>query len=404
MYRPVALLVALVGTVAAVEPFDIVEWEELKLRPNANFVYDEDRLIFHPQARLTTGYDSNFAQKPDAEGQAYLAVAMGMTSSWLPYEDQRFTAVGIVEGSVPSNMTPGGLPLLGSLLWEDQGEPWFQRGEVRIWRNDSPSLVQTGRQVFRQALTWSYDGTYVSDFMSFGGGPLVKREQYLEDSREFTGTELDNEQFGAQLHWGWQRAETSSVEATVSANAIQFDDHEQLYPDGRVARGKGIWTFPIGDQTTLTTALGAANWNFTAPWAHSELRDDAHELIPEANLGFHWDWEEDSFVEGHASQDSIQGVNANVDTVIDVGAFGRLAILHTRGVDLELGWTRVTASSGPAGQEPERRWGYRAASGVELYYAKGWLWRLAINYTDSRARYADPYTRTISLLQVTVAY
>ena len=401
-------LVSLACSLPAIDPFDLVEWEELKLKPNGNFVYAEDRLIFHPRARLTTGYDSNSPQTAESHDEGFLGIAVGGTITWLPLEDQRFQVEGIIEGGKMDRLEPGQLPALASIVWEDQGEPWLQRAEGKIRRNDSPPLVQTGRQIYRNDWEFSYDGTLSGDYLSIGGGPLITRQQFLADALDFEGPQRDSETLSGQLHLGWQRAEVSAVEATVSGGYLRYDesftDSNGAYPNGLFMRGRGSWLIPVGERTSLQVAAGAVQWKFTDPWGGDSSRSDASVLLPEGGLTLHWDWEEDSFVESHVTQTVLTGVDANVATVIDGGIFGRLAILHTQGLDAEIGMTRVTASSGNAGQEPERRWGYRAGVGAELYYAKGWLWRLGLNYSDSRARISEPFTRTISMLQVTVAY
>lgn len=393
---------------SAVDPFDLVEWEDLKLRPDANLVYLEDRLVVHPRARLTTGYDTNSTQRANPHDEGFIGVALGATAVWLPIEDQRFQAEGIIEAAKSDRYQAGDLPLLASFAWDDQGEPWIQHAEGRVRRNDAPSLVQTGRQIYRNEWNFSYDGTLDGDAMSVGGGPFASRIQFLDDGLEFDGNERDQEQYGGLLHWGWQRSLESQVDANVSAGVQRYDDSftdgAGPYPNGRFVRGQAAWLLPVGDRTSLRVTGGATHWTFSDPWNGDTDRDDQDSVVVEGGLNLHWDWEEDSFVEAHLTRDAVPGVNANLAVAEDAGIFGRLAILQSWGVDGELGMTRVTESSAPLGEEVERRWGYRAGVGAELYFDNGWLWRAAVNYSDSRARVAESFTRTLAMIQVTIAY
>jgi hypothetical protein len=358
--------------------------------------------VVHPRARLTAGYDSNTTQSSANDESGFLGLALGSTAVWLPLEDQRFTVEGVIEGDTVRRVHRDGLAGLGSLAWEDQGEPVYQEAKLHWLRNDSPSLVVTGRQIQRDEYTASYDGTLVGDGLSFGGGPLVFRQRFLADGLDFVGDTRDATTWGGQVHAGWQRAEQSLVEANLSAGRLRYDARDGSYPDGTFTRLRLSWSLPVGERTVLRLAGGGASWQFATTWDDAPTRDDQQVLAPEGEIGLHWDYEEDSFVDLHLARTTERGVDSNLAAVDDVGIFGRLAILHTRGIDAELGWTRVTASSGIDG--PERRWGYRAGTGAELYYSAGWLWRLSVNYTDSRARIAEPFARTISALQVTVAY
>ena len=396
------------ATASAVDPFDLVEWEDLKLRPDANLVYLEDRLVIHPRARLTAGYDSNSTQRADAHDEGVLGVAVGATLIWLPIEDQRLQAEGIIEAAKSDRYEAGELPLLASLAWDDLGEPWVQHAEGRIRRNDGPSLVQTGRQVYRNEWNFIYDGTLGGEAFSLGGGPFANRLQFLHDDLTFEGDHRDQEQYGGLLHWGWERGQVSLVEISASAAALRYDqsftDGQGPYPDGNFVRSQAAWTLPVGERTKLLVGAGASHWNFSDPWNGQDNRSDANVLVLEGAINLHWDWEEDSYVEAHLNRDALPGVNANLDVAEDAGLFGRLAIMHSWGLDGEIGMTRVTASSAAPDEAIERRWGYRAGVGAELYYDKGWLWRAGLNYSDSRARIAESFVRTVAMIQVTVAY
>ena len=365
-------------------------------------MFADDTLVVHPRARLTTGYDSNTTQSSANDEDGFVGLALGSTAVWLPIEDQRFTLEGVIEGDSTSRVRRDGIAGLGTFAWEDQGEPFYQEMKLRWLRNDSPSLVVTGRQIQRDEYTASYDGTLVGDGLSVGVGPQVFRQRFLADGIDFTGETRDATTWGGQLHAGWQRAAQSLVEANLSAGRLRYDERDGAYPDGTFGRLRLSWSLPVGERTALRLAGGGSSWQFASAWNDDPTRDDDQVLAPEGDLGLRWDYEEDSFVDLHAARTTERGVESNLAAVDDIGIFGRLAILRTRGIDAELGWTRVTASSGNDGVE--RRWGYRAGAGAELYYSAGWLWRVSVNYTDSRARIAEPYARTISALQVTVAY
>ncbi len=388
----------------SVEPFDIVEWEDLKLRPDANLVFADDRLIFHPRARLTTGYDSNTTQTEQSHDRGFLGLAVGTTAVWLPIEDHRLSFEGVIEGNTLDTPRRGGLAGLGSFAWEDQGEPFTQELRGNWVRNDSPSLVQTGRQIQRDEFLLRYDGTVVRDTASYGGGPLITRQRFLADGIDFSGDTRDASTWGGVVHAGWQRAARSFVTANANAGRVRYDERDGDYPDGTWGRLLVGWTLPIGDRTDVRLSGGGSSWRFSDSWAHDPDRDDRTLMQPEGEVGLRWEYEEDSFVDAHYNRTTDRGVNSNVATIEDTGIFGRLAIMHTRGIDGELGFVRVTASSAASNQPLERRWGYRAGAGAELYYSAGWLWRVAVNYSDSRARIAESFSRTISMIQVTVAY
>ena len=388
----------------AVEPFDIVQWEDLKLRPDANLVFADDRLIFHPRARISTGYDSNTSQSEQSQDSGFLGLAVGSTAVWLPIEDHRLSIEAVIEGDALDTPRRDGVAGFGSFAWEDQGEPFTQELRGNWLRNDSPSLTQTGRQIRRDEFLIRYDGTLIRDDASYGGGPLATRQRFLADGLDFSGETRDASTWGGHLHAGWQRTARSVVTIHASSGRLRYDERDGDYPDGTWNRCLVGWILPLGERTDLRLSGGGSSWRFQDSWAHDPARDDRTEVQLEGELGLRWDYEEDSFVDAHYSRTTERGVNSNLAAIEDAGVFGRLAILRTRGIDAELGMIRATASSAAPGQPIERRWGYRAGAGAELYYSAGWLWRVAVNYSDSRARIAESFTRTISMIQVTVAY
>ena len=51
----IVLLTAAGLPAAVTDPFDLAAWDETQLRPDANLVFWDDRLVVHPKARLTGG-------------------------------------------------------------------------------------------------------------------------------------------------------------------------------------------------------------------------------------------------------------------------------------------------------------------------------------------------------------
>lgn len=398
-----ALLAAAGLSAAANDPFDLAAWDETQLRPDANLVFWDDRLVIHPKARLTGGYDSNETQSDDASDSGFLGVAGGAEAWLLPVDDQRLQLEALTE--TPLDGTPGleRWPWLLRGRWERQSDGNGQSVQALSQRQDSPPLPQTGRQVDRvdndgNAGAWWSGGRFgVGLSLGWGG------QRFLEDAPEFAAGERDSQTVQIGLDASWQRAETSLVELTLGAGTVRYAEPGP-YQDGRFGRVAAAWKLPLGDHSWARVAGGAAVWRFDQPWGGDASRDDGTVLAPEGGIELRWERGETTFVTAHALATSMPGVGANEDRVYDAGIFGRMAIDESWGVDAELGGTRVVASSEDPLDGADSRVGWRAGLGGELYLVTGWLNRLAVNYTDSRGGLADPFTRTIVMLQTTVIW
>lgn len=403
-WRWSALLCASAGlSAAASDPFDLAAWDETQLRPDANLVYLNDRLVLHPKARLTGGFDTNSSQTAKAQENAFIGVAGGAELWIMAVEDQRLQLEALSESPIDDYNGLRSWPWLLRARWELHGDGTGHTAQFLSRRQDSPPLVQTGRQVDRVENEGSYSGWLAGERLGVGLSANWTGVHFLEAAPEFALTERDSDLVRVGIDGNWQRAEISQIELGLSLGELRYR-RTTPYQDGRFARVGAAWKLPLGDRTWVRLAGGATAWRFAAPWNDDANRDDRRVLAGEGGLELRWDHAEGSFLTAHANASSLPGVMANEDRVYDAGVFGRLAVLQSWGVDAELGGTRVEASSGDAATGPERRTGWRAGTGVELYLVTGWLIRLAVNYTDSRAAIAEPFTRTIVMGQATVIW
>lgn len=388
---------------AVSDPFDLSAWDETQLRPDANLVFWNDRLVFHPKARLTGGYDSNQGQTADAKDSGLIGLAGGTELWFLPVDDQRLQLEALAETPLDKVSDIHAWPWLLRGRWERLADDNGHNLQVLSRRQDSPALPQTGHQVDRVNNDGTGGAWLSGDRFGVGLSAGWSAERFLADAHEFTLGERDSQTLRVGLDAGWQRAEISRVELNLSAGIVSYSNPGP-YQDGRFGRVSAAWKLPLGDNSWARVAVGLSAWRFKQPWGGDPTRDDRSVLAPEGGIELRWEWVKESFVVIHANSTSLPGVGANEDRIHDAGVFGRLAMYQSWGMDVELGGTRVVASSEDAVTGQDDRIGWRAGVGAELYLVTGWLTRVAVNYTDSRGGLSEPFARTIVMAQTTIIW